>query len=311
MTEDTSPEIDKLIENLKDENVDVRSAAVAALEKIGDTRAVEQLIEVIDYGNHERHEHVTDVGYDMTGGPPTEEFLRMLYMFDWDVSIAAAEALGKIGDADAVEPLINMLETGASNRYEDRSGYPVTIALGRIGDSRAINPLVKELSDGCDELTEEGHGRSEEGGYIPEWYACQMVPEALIQIGDKKAIEPLIGLMLNAWDWWESTLAAEALSGLGWKPETDELKAAYLVSVKDWEGCRQLGKVGTEKAIEYLALLLYYRDPMSGFRYHHEIEEAFESFGEMAIEPLVKLLDKGDEVKAVTEALEKLGHEVE
>jgi HEAT repeat protein len=259
---------------------------------------VEQLINVIDYGNHERF----------------EETVHQSDMFDWEVSIAAAEALGKIGDTSAVKPLINMLEAGASNRYEDRSGLPATIALGAIGDSRAIEPLLTELWNVDDDLDDPNNIR--EGGRIPEWYACQVVPEALTQIGDKSVIESLIGFLHyrdTDSDWWTPELAAEALTGLGWKPETEDLKAAYFVATKDWEGCKQLGKLGTEKAIEYLVPLLYYRDSMHGFGYHHEIEEAFESFGEMAIEPLVKLLTSGyqgsagSESAVICEALGRIG----
>jgi HEAT repeat protein len=118
-------------------------------------------------------------------------------------------------------------------------------------------------------------------------------------------IESLIGFVHYPDDWWVPELAAEALSGLGWKPETKDLRAAYFVATKDWEGCRQLGKLGTAKAIEYLAPLLYYRDSCHGFGYHHEIVEAFESFGEMAVEPLVKLLDES-EIEVITEALGRI-----
>jgi HEAT repeat protein len=313
-----------------------RRVVAEALGEIGDTRAVEQLINVIDYGNHERF----------------EETVRQSDMFDWDVSIAAAEALGKIGDTSAVEPLINMLEAGASDRDRDRSGWPATIALGAIGDSRAIEPLLTELCNSCEEILEdvEDNDGLDYGGDIPEWYACQVVPKALIQIEDKKAIfqrgnfQPLIGLIQSQYDWWLPFLAAESLEGMGWKPETDEQKTDYLIASRDWEGCTQMGEPTVENAVIHLWSLrsLYFHDACREIA--DEIEWDLQTFGEAAvmplikaledeshhwpgrtyaanalgelgdsraIEPLIKALDDEDVCDYAKEALCKLGHEVE
>jgi HEAT repeat protein len=56
---------------------------------------------------------------------------------------AAAEALGKIGDARAVEPLIGMLGDEDSDVR-----YDAAEALGKIGDVRAVEPLIKALEEG-------------------------------------------------------------------------------------------------------------------------------------------------------------------
>jgi HEAT repeat protein len=305
-----------------------RRVVAEALGMIGDARAVEQLINVIDYGNHERF----------------EETVRQSEMFDWDVSIAAAKALGKIGDTSTVEPLINMLEAGASDRHRDRSGWPATIALGAIGDSRAIEPLLAELCDSCEEILEDVKDNDglHYAGDIPEWFACVVVPEALIQIEDKKAIEPLLGALdsgIEGGDWFLPELAAEALTGLGWKPETDEQKAAYLVASHDWEGCIQMGEHAIEKAVGYLSWSLWvYFDYR---KIADEIEWDLQNFGEAAVEslinalrggdgeiavralgeigderavePLIELLEDEDEYvrDAAKEVLEMLGHEVE
>ena len=55
-----------------------------------------------------------------------------------------AYALGNIGDARVVEPLIKALEDEEAMEH-DRSN--IVIALGMIGDKRAVEPLIEVLSD--------------------------------------------------------------------------------------------------------------------------------------------------------------------
>jgi HEAT repeat protein len=55
---------------------------------------------------------------------------------------AAANGLGRIGDAHAVEPLIAALK---DRDYDVREA--VAWALGQIGDTRAVEPLLATLKD--------------------------------------------------------------------------------------------------------------------------------------------------------------------
>jgi HEAT repeat protein len=61
------------------------------------------------------------------------------------VQSEAAKALGRIGDARAVEPLIRVLQDKAFRPVTRRSA---AMALGELGDARAVNPLI-EASDGA------------------------------------------------------------------------------------------------------------------------------------------------------------------
>ncbi|MBI3947594.1 MAG: HEAT repeat domain-containing protein [Armatimonadetes bacterium] len=54
---------------------------------------------------------------------------------------AAAEALGRLGDARAVEPLLNALSSGATVRAA------AARALGRLRDPRAIRPLCRMMGE--------------------------------------------------------------------------------------------------------------------------------------------------------------------
>ncbi len=62
---------------------------------------------------------------------------------DYKVRLACADALGRIGDRYAVEPLLNVVKD-----EEEKSVYlkeSATSALGMIGDTSAIDPLISIL----------------------------------------------------------------------------------------------------------------------------------------------------------------------
>lgn len=90
------------------------------------------------------------------------------------IRIAAVEALRKIGDVRAVEPLIFALK---DRNHTIR--YWVANALGRIGDVRAVEPLIAALQD-------------------RDWAVRRNVIDALGRIGDVRAVEPLIAALPNS-----------------------------------------------------------------------------------------------------------------
>ena len=60
----------------------------------------------------------------------------------------AAEALGEIGDARAVAPLIAALENDDYRKVR----YEAAEALGKIGDERAVVPLARGMESGWKQL---------------------------------------------------------------------------------------------------------------------------------------------------------------
>jgi HEAT repeat protein len=93
---------------------------------------------------------------------------------DYQVSAAAAEALGEIGDARAVWPLIAVLRVDKWYMGIQVKRKAVAKALGEIGDPNAVKPLIEALL-GLD---------------ISE--IKPTVAEALGKIGDPRAVWPLI-----------------------------------------------------------------------------------------------------------------------
>jgi hypothetical protein len=70
---------------------------------------------------------------------PSAEALKYIHALkneDWQVRFSAAEALAKIGDPQAVEPLLAVLWD-----VKWRVRYVAAWALGEIGDLRAVEPL--------------------------------------------------------------------------------------------------------------------------------------------------------------------------
>ena len=76
------------------------------------------------------------------GQPAVDYLLLALKDEDKRIRIAAARALGEIGDCRSIEPLIRMLE----DKDRDIRFISASI-LGRIGDFRAFEPLTRACTD--------------------------------------------------------------------------------------------------------------------------------------------------------------------
>ena len=69
-------------------------------------------------------------------------FARLAEQADDNVAVAALDALGNVGGADTLEPLLRAVE-----RREFFRAFPPIDALGRSGDARALPPLVPLLAE--------------------------------------------------------------------------------------------------------------------------------------------------------------------
>src|SRR5664280_1165637 len=111
------------------------------------------------------------------------------YQKDTTVPGAAADALGQIGDARAVDPLIAALKSGGWGMRTAAAG-----ALGQIG-APAVEPLVAALTDRAGDVR-------------------TAAARALAQIGDARAVEPLVAALTDR-DGDVRTAAAGALGQIG------------------------------------------------------------------------------------------------
>ena len=253
------------------------------------------------------------------------------------VRYSVAEALGKIGDKNAVEPLIKALEDDDWIAWCVRTR--AAEALGKISDLRAIGPIITALKD------------KDDCAIGAMWDSNQPTYE-FVRNEAKKALKNLANTDDDI---------PEALHKL----PTDEQRAIYLIAKEDWESLIKLGEPAVLPLIEALRDD-YYICKVGGYRWDRysnsyskysasfifsEKFKAVKALGEIgdkrAVEPLIELLKnmngydsmfipelkkvlkkrgfstsgnkpdliarlKDKAVQKVTkEALKKLGHEVE
>jgi HEAT repeat protein len=235
----------------------------------------------------------------------------------WVERVFAAEFLGEIGCARAVEPLLEVMRNTSEEDRDVRMA--ASRALGRIRDPRAIPALIEALR-------------------VPESWLPPRVAEVLLQFG-RAALDPLVEQVRTAPEASVRTWAAEILGALG-----DDRAVAPLVAclgdLNDQVRARaasSLGKLGDRRAVSDLMPLML-ADPVPFVRIqvvralgaigderalHHLVDslndgawwvrirvvEALEQLGEPAVEPLFLALEDEDiEVRrraAIT--LERLG----
>lgn len=128
---DDSQVIDTLADlALNDDDPEVRAMAVDALNELGQ-EALEQLI-VKD----------ADIDPGSTDWTAIRAFGEALSADRPECRMAAAGALGRIGDEDAIRPLVERL-SDPDPRVRERVCY----ALGQVGHPRAVSNLVDRLDD--------------------------------------------------------------------------------------------------------------------------------------------------------------------
>jgi HEAT repeat protein len=135
------PAVIPLIAALQDEKRKVRSFAAKALGYMGDTRAVEPLITILQNDWEVRSSAALALG-SLKDMRAAEVLIAALQDKNSEVRLYAALALGSLKDTRAVEPLITKLKD--ANEYVRSTAAR---ALGELGDKRAIPSLTLALKD--------------------------------------------------------------------------------------------------------------------------------------------------------------------
>lgn len=115
------------------------------------------------------------------GKPALPLLLEALHDQDAHVRAGVAEALGKIGDSQAIMPLVEALadtRLASSNDEGDETKARIhaALALGTIGDPKAFDALAQTLADAL----------------ISNWTLSWYVIDALSMLGDTRAVPLLI-----------------------------------------------------------------------------------------------------------------------
>jgi HEAT repeat protein len=333
--------VEPLIRALGDEHEDTRRFAAEALGRIGDPRAVEPLIGALEWDYYQLFEAAL-ARQKLTDTRSEKEIIDELvekYVF---IREAAAKALGRIGDARAVDALIAALKYISRNVREAAAE-----ALGRIGDARAVEPLIEALKDrevDVHESAAEALVRLGASAVAPlidllkQEKNGPLLPavEVLGKIGDAHAVEPLIGALKNesekvreaaaialvrigspAIDPLVNTLKFEnkavrtaaiaILTKLDWKPEKDEAGAYYWIVKRQWNECVDIGSAAVDPLITALKDQEALRS--DEWQERQAAVRALGRIGKPATGPLISALKFEDEdvCKAAVDALGQIG----
>ncbi len=236
--------VEALSAALKDEELDVRSAAAQALGRLKDPRAVEPLIAAL-----KAEPGITTISHEDTG-----------------VQYTIADALGEIG-APAVEPLISCLQDSdvSVRRW-------AAYALGVIRDARAVEPLIHSLGD------EEADVRAN-------------AAEALGLIRDARAVEPLIALLQDEYAFIRRE-AISALEQMHTERAVEGLKQAF--RDEDWDVRSDALLALKNLGVSSLEPLVAALQDGNGLIRKWAAGSLVELKDERAVEPLLAALRAGD-----------------
>lgn len=213
----------------------VEREAREALKQIGNAD-VSLLIYALKDSDLRARRAAAQVLGDLKDARAVEPLTAALKDPDEDVRKSAAEALGKIKVAEVkllteVEPLIVALKD--SDEDVRKSAIET---LGKIGDARAVEPLIAALKDSS-------------------WGVRKAVAKVLGQIGDARAVESLVEALNDEIEYVRES-AGKALQSLGWKPKDKTQQALLLVALEEWEKAAILGT----EAVEPLLTVLRYEE---------------------------------------------------
>jgi HEAT repeat protein len=185
------PTLLRVLRDVKDEDEDVRGAALRALGRVRDVRALPDLIEALGYPEAALPPRIAEIIL-LFGEPAVSPLITELRKPESDVRRTwAAEILGWLADERAALPLMESLGDLSSEVRARAAG-----ALGKIGDARAVDRLLEVLL----------------GDPIP--FVRTRAAQALGAIGEPRVIDHLIHVLKDP-EWWVRIRAVEALEQIG------------------------------------------------------------------------------------------------
>jgi HEAT repeat protein len=253
-----SQAVDALIESLKYENWQddyiildgVRSNSAEALGNIGDPKAIPYLIQSLDQDPYEEVRAKSAWALGkLNAKEAVDALIKALYDEDWEVRKYAANSLGIIGDQNALPYLIEIL-----NDPDRQVRQYAAVALGKMKDERAISILLESMDDEDDNVK------------LISMYALENMGE--------KAVGPLTKTLKDK-DWRIRANAAIVLGKIGdekaQKSLSGALKGMFNKDRNNYvrgKAAEALGNIGSEKAINSLTKALkdedkYVRDKAS------------------------------------------------
>ncbi len=211
----SASDVESLMAQLDSTTMQKRITAAKKLGELGDTRAVEPLIECLndssDKGGFSRSAAAEALGKigDRRAVEPLIGFLSDQSLWNPIARSSAPKALAMIGGSQVVDALIKFLDTSAE---EDLFTCEEAIkALGKLGDARAVETVAKFLEDRRVHLHSHAVealktiGGSEAEQYIARFvrgdkssgFASREAIKALSEMGGQGIVEYLIGALVD------------------------------------------------------------------------------------------------------------------
>jgi HEAT repeat protein len=304
-----------LIEALSSDEKDVRNAAADALGELGDKTAVAPLIQVLSH--HKDWAAIEALGKlgDQRAIEPLLNVLQAKDNYSYIIT-AALKALTHLESMIPVDRIINALEHPSTEAQ-----LWAVEALGRLGDKSAADPLIKTLEQQhmhIEHIEREALYIHEIKGCIGGWSEANKrriqlflkIIESLGKLGDKRGIQPLINLLTSKHE--EVRLqAVKALAELGephWPAAYSKLtlgrhgdkrivpalmKAFGDDPSDDADIIEALGMLGDPRAVELLLPLLDSKEKDTRCKAAKSLGQIGD---ERALAPLMKMLDDTDRI---------------
>jgi len=150
------PAVNPLLRALREGDGNLRWGAAIALGKIRDPRAVEPLIWALaDKYENVRAESASALG--AIGKPALGSLVRFLKFSEGPERLEVVSALGELRDTDAIQPLIQMLESADEDERK-----AIADALDAILIP-TVEPLVRKLRNGPHHKNEKLRSDTDEG----------------------------------------------------------------------------------------------------------------------------------------------------
>lgn len=278
--------VEPLIGHLSDERWEIQLRAIRALGELKDARAIEPLRPFLDDGDREIRAAAICALALLKDKWAFAPIVKSLSDDMRIVRTAAATGLGELSDTRAVDPLLQFIQT---EEFVEPCKDAVK-SLGKLGDVKAVQPLIELLFDNRDFIwlpepeTEEEEYEYSSCTYDEDWEDFdptlknikREIAEALGEVGDKRAVEPLIDLVTRR----DESASLEAMDALGKLGDSRAVKPLCdFVEDPDSRGkvwaISALGDIGDETAVETLLSALDYLDD-------HVHEYAIEALSKLA-----------------------------
>ena len=163
--------IDKVAGLLQDPDLEVQNKAVDVIVKINHPETIKYLVPAMKDESEYTRRSAVEVLNEIGNPESVKDLLGAIKDDDWWVRARAGDALAEIGGPKVVNSVLELVK----DKDEDIRRTAIEI-LNSTKDETAVDTLIKATDDS-------------------DWWVRERAVDALAQIGNKKALQPLLGML--------------------------------------------------------------------------------------------------------------------